>query len=198
MWYNLSVDIVIDSYLPKTSVEGPGTRFCIWVQGCSLRCVGCANSHMWDKNRGKMISTDSLVSEIYKYKDDIEGITFLGGEPLEQIKPVTEISKVVREMGLTVLIFTGYDYSLIKDREDVKELVKYTDILIDGKFEKEKLDYSRPWVGSTNQKYYFFSDRYNEDIIDTYKNKFELYIDKDNKVRFNGMGDFEKLKEVLK
>lgn len=189
--------IRINSYIPKTNVEGPETRFCIWVQGCSIHCKGCANKHMWDKNGGTSYDVDVIKNLIYKNKDDIEGITFLGGEPLEQIEVVTYLSKKVQEMGLTVVIFTGYDYSKISQKDNIKELVKHVDILIDGKFEEDKQDFSRPWVGSSNQKYYFFTDKYDESIIDKYKNKFEVRIDKNNHISINGMGDFKKLENIM-
>ena len=197
MWYNSHMYININSYIPKTEVEGPGTRFCIWVQGCSICCDGCANSHMWDKAGGKSVNIEDLISEISNYKDEIEGITFLGGEPLEQIEPVIEISKRVKEWGLSVLVFTGKEYDDIKGEPEMTELIKYIDILIDGRYEASKQDFSRPWVGSSNQKYYFFTDRYDENIISEYKNKFEVRFDKNSAVVVNGMGDFEKISRIV-
>ncbi len=197
MWYNCRMDILINSYIPKTEVEGPGTRFCIWVQGCSICCEGCANSHMWDKRGGRLVSVNDLVSEISKLKDEIEGVTFLGGEPLEQIEPVIKISKEVQKIGLSVIVFTGKEYESIKNENEVKELVKYTDILIDGRYEASKRDFSRAWVGSSNQKFYFFSDKYDESIITKYKNKFEIRFDQNSSVTVNGMGDFEKISKIV-
>lgn len=192
------VDIRINSYIPITTVEGPGKRFSIWVQGCSLHCKGCANSAMWDKKGGTVYKVEELIDLITSYKDKIEGITFLGGEPLEQIEAVTEISKAVQKIGLSVLVFTGYKYSELSDRNDFKELTKYIDILIDGRYEEDKQDFSRPWVGSSNQNYYFFSDKYDEYIITKYKNKIEVRIDKNNKISLNGMGNFKELLKTMR
>lgn len=189
------VDIRINSYIPITRAEGPNARFCIWVQGCSLHCKGCANYVMWDKDGGTIYNVEELIDLIKSYKDKIEGITFLGGEPLEQIEAVTEISKAVQEMGLSVLVFTGYKYSELSERKEFKELIKYIDILIDGRYEEDQQDFSRPWVGSSNQNYHFLSNKYDESIITKYKNKIELRIDKNNNISLNGMGNF---KEVLK
>ncbi len=183
--------------MPLTDVEGPGTRFCIWVQGCSIHCEGCANKHMWNPQEGTDFDVNEIVNLIEKYKDKIEGVTFLGGEPLEQIDAVSYISKEVQNMGLTVLVFTGYDYNEISAEEEIKELQKHIDILIDGKYEQDKRDFSRPWVGSSNQKYYFFSNKYNDDIIKSYKNKFEIRIDRHNKISVNGMGKFEELSDII-
>lgn len=192
------VDIRINSYIPITTVEGPGKRFCIWVQGCSMHCKGCANSAMWNKEGGTIYKVEELIDLITSYKDKIEGITFLGGEPLEQIEVVTEISKTVQTFGLSVLVFTGYEYSDLKNRQDFQELIRYVDILIDGRYEEDKQDFSRPWVGSSNQNYYFFTDRYDESIINTYKNKIEVRIDKNNKISLNGMGNFKELLKTMR
>ena len=153
------MEIRINSYIPITNVEGVGTRFAIWVQGCSIRCVGCANLHMWDFDGGTSYKIDDFIEIIKRYKDKIEGITWLGGEPLEQIDAVTEISKAVQELGLFVIVFTGYEYKNIENNTDFQELIKYVDILIDGKYEQDKTDYSRAWVGSSNQNYYGLTDR---------------------------------------
>ncbi len=192
------MDIRINSYIPMTNVEGPNTRFCIWVQGCSIHCKGCANSTMWDKTGGTVYDTMELINLIKTYKDKIDGITWLGGEPTEQIKAVTEVSKAVQNMGLSVLVFTGYEYSQLKDNLDFQELIKYVDILIDGQYEQDKADYSRAWVGSSNQKYYFLSDRYNESDITAYKNKFEVRITPDNKIIITGMGNYKKLAGMMR
>ena len=70
-------------------------------------------------------------------------------------------------------------------------------MLIDGKYDETQRDFSRAWVGSSNQNYYFFSDKYNESVITKFKNKIELRIDKNNKISFNGMGNFEELMKAI-
>lgn len=191
------MEIRINSYIPVTNVEGVGSRFAIWVQGCPIKCEGCANSNMWDFNGGFLYKVSEILKLIKFHINKIEGITFLGGEPLAQIKAVTEICKNVKELGLSVIVFTGYEYEDLKEKDDFKILSKYVDVLIDGRFDKNKIDYSRAWVGSSNQNYYFFTDRYNKSIISSYKNKLEMRIRPDNRVIITGMGNFEKLTEVM-
>ena len=193
-----TVEIRINDYLTTTNVEGPGSRFCIWVQGCSIHCNGCANKALWNKNGGTTYDTKEMIDLIVSFKDKIEGITFLGGEPLDQIEAITEISKAVREIGLSVLVFTGYVYEEIKDKAEIQELINFIDILIDGKYEEDKQDFSRAWVGSSNQKYYFFTDKYDESVITQYKNKIELRISPNNSVVMNGMGDFKKVLATMR
>lgn len=192
------MDIKINSYIPITNVDGIGTRFAIWVQGCSLRCEGCANSFMWDFDGGKSYDVWNFIDIIKSYSDKIEGITWLGGEPTEQMQAVTEISKEVQKMGLSVILFSGYEYKELLKRPDFKKLANYVDILIDGRYEKDKQDFSRPWVGSCNQNYYFLSDRYSMRDVEKCKNKIEIRIGSDNNVLITGMGDSEKLRELIK
>ena len=192
------MEIRVNSYIPTTDVEGVGTRFAIWVQGCSIQCNGCANSHMWDFAGGTSYKVTDFIELIKSYKDKIEGITWLGGEPLEQIKAVAKISKAVQQLGLSVIVFTGYEYKDLESNKDFQELIKYVDILIDGKYEQDKTDYSRAWVGSSNQNYYFLTDRYNESVITEYKNKIEVRINSDNKIIMSGMGNFNDLAELVR
>lgn len=182
--------------LYNTTVEGPGKRFCIWVQGCKKHCEGCYAKDSWDFTSGKEYSVDVLFNLIKKEKTYIEGVTFLGGEPMEQARELSLLAKSVKdELGLSVVCFSGYTYEEILAKNDVnmKNLLKYTDILIDGGFEKDKFDLSRPWVGSSNQRYIFLTDRYTMDEILCCKNKIELHIDKSGRLDINGMGNFDEI-----
>ena len=184
--------------LKKTSVEGPGDRYCIWVQGCSRHCKSCQAPHTWPHNGGKLYDTKAIIKDILIQKN-IEGITFLGGEPFEQARALAIIAREVKKKGLSVLTFTGNIYEDLKTSKDknVQRLLKYTDLLIDGRFEEENFDLSRPWVGSSNQRYIFLSDFYNENDIKKYKNKIEIRVDKSGAVALNGMGNFEKIEKEL-
>jgi len=184
----------IHKILKHTKVEGPGTRYCIWFQGCSRHCSGCWAKATWDLNSGKEIDTEKLLDDIKQTKD-IEGVTFLGGEPFEQPEIIEYLAKEIKQTGLSLICFTGNKLENIKDK--YKKILENIDILIDGSYEKEKQDFSRPWVGSSNQKYHFLTDRYNEKILSEYKNKIEVNISKNGMIFINGMGDFEKVVNSL-
>lgn len=182
--------------LKNTTAEGPGNRFCIWAQGCRKHCKGCYAKDSWDFSAGIEYSVNYLYSLIKDERNNIEGITFLGGEPLEQAKDLSILAqKVKEELNLSVVCFSGYTYEEIKSKDNsyMNKLLEYTDLLIDGGFIKDEFDLSRPWVGSKNQRYIFLSDRYNLKEILKYKNKIELHIGKNGKVDINGMGDFEEI-----
>ena len=186
--------------IKKTKVEGPNLRYCIWVQGCSKHCEGCYATNTWDKKGGKIIDTKDIIEDI-KAQKGLEGITFLGGEPFEQASALASIARQVKNSQLSVVTFTGQLYENLKksSNKGVQRLLKYTDLLIDGGFEKENFDLSRPWVGSKNQRYIFLSDFYNENIISKFKNKIEVRINEKGEVSLNGMGDFKNIeKELIK
>lgn len=182
--------------LKNTKVEGPETRYCIWVQGCSRHCRGCQAVHTWSHSGGILYDVNDIISDIKKQKN-IEGVTFLGGEPFEQAEALGIIAKAVKETGLGVLCFTGGLFEELQLIDENKTLLENIDLLIDGAFEADKIDYSRPWCGSSNQRYHFLTNRYNEDIFNKYTNKVEINISKTGTIFMNGMGDFEKIVKKL-
>ena len=182
----------IHKILKNTKVEGPFTRYCIWFQGCSRHCKGCWAKDTWDFKGGFEIDADELLDDILATKG-IEGVTFLGGEPFEQPDTLIYLARSIKEHELGVVCFTGNRLEEIKR----KDILEYIDLLIDGEFIEEEKDFSRPWVGSKNQKYHFLTDRYNEKILTKYKNKVEINISKNGVISINGMGDFEKMTKNL-
>lgn len=181
--------------LKNTQVEGPGKRFCIWVQGCKKHCPDCWAKDTWEFGVGTEYSVDDLFNQI-KEVQDIEGVTFLGGEPFEQAEELAKLSIKIKALGLSVLCFTGYTIEELQAKNDdaVNFFLSNIDLLIDGGFEQDKYDLSRPWVGSSNQRYIFLTDFYNQEILSQYKNKIEARIGEDGKLEINGMGDFEQIR----
>lgn len=182
--------------LKKTRVEGPGVRYCIWVQGCSMHCKGCQAKHTWSHTDGQKLEIVDIISDIKKQKD-IEGVTFLGGEPFEQAEALGEIAEEIKKIGLSVLCFTGRYIEDLRQNSINHKLLNNIDLLIDGPFEEDKLDYSRAWCGSSNQRFHFLTDRYNEEVLKKYKNKVEVNILKNGFIFINGMGDFKKIIKKL-
>ena len=176
----------------NTKVEGPGNRYCIWVQGCSRHCKGCQAVHTWAHDKGELYSVEDIIEDIFK-QNSIEGVTFLGGEPFEQAEALGLIAEEVKKHGLSIVCFTGGKLEELQINPVNKKLLDNTDLLIDGEFIEELTDYSRPWCGSTNQRYHFLTDRYNEEIFTKYKNKVEVNISKNGQIFMNGMGNFDEI-----
>lgn len=182
--------------IPLTEVEGPNKRFCLWVQGCKRHCVGCWAKETWKFGVGTDYSVEELT-ELVTNQKEIEGVTFLGGEPFEQAEPLSRFAQNVKKLGLSVVCFTGYTIEELraKNSQAVNKLLENIDLLVDGGFEKDNFDLSRPWVGSSNQRYIFLTDFYSPEEIKKYKNKVEVRISEGGKLEINGMGDFERIKK---
>ena len=178
--------------------NGPGIRVSLFVSGCTHHCKGCFNEETWDFNYGQFFSEkeeDQIIE--YLKEDYIKGLSLLGGEPFEQTKELAVLAQMIKSAGLSVVCFTGYTLEelRLKNSADINSFLENIDLLIDGGFEKEKFDLSRPWVGSSNQRFIFLTDRYNQEEISLYKNKIEVRISQDGKTEINGMGDFDKVKQ---
>jgi len=103
----------IHSWDISTGVDGPGTRFVVFTNGCPLRCLYCQNPETWHMRDGRRTSVDDLVAEIGKYRRFIEvaggGVTISGGEPLLQPVFVAGLLHRVKQLGLhTALDTSGY------------------------------------------------------------------------------------------
>ena len=103
----------------KTYSEGPGCRFCIWVQGCNHKCKGCFAEDLWDYNKGNEVELTEIINEINIVKDEICGITFLGGEPFDKAEELVKIAKCIHDSGKNVITFTGYTYEQILNSNNV-------------------------------------------------------------------------------
>ena len=184
----------IHKIIKNTKVEGPKTRYCIWFQGCSRHCKSCWAKATWDFNNGTEYEAEDILKDILTTKN-IDGVTFLGGEPFEQEEALEFLCEKVKEAGLSVVCFTGNQLENLKNTHT--NILKNIDLLIDGEYIEEEKDYSRPWVGSKNQNYHFLTNRFDKNIINKYKNKIEINIDKNGIIFINGMGDFEKITKKL-
>lgn len=192
------MDIRVYRMLPQTKMAGPGQRFCLWVQGCSRHCIGCMAEETWSPEGGTLMDTEEVLQRVAGTAG-IEGITFLGGEPLEQAAAVAELAQAAKAMGLSVVVFTGYTHEELRQKADqsVNHLLAHTDLLIDGPFVQEQFDISRPWVGSANQQYHFLTDRYAPEDLQNIRNQIEIRLSPDGKALINGMGDFHRIKKLL-
>lgn len=186
--------------LERTRAEGPGLRFCLWVQGCTLHCPGCYAAALQDPDGGFPVEEASLIRQILALAPELDGITLLGGEPFLQAGPLAELAAAARGAGLSVLCFTGfvYEHLLAEGDKDRIRLLSQVDVLLDGPYLQDQRDFSRPLIGSRNQRYRFLTDRYDEAALLAVPNRVELRIGKDGICRLNGMGDFPALEQQLK
>jgi len=157
----------IAHWVDCTEAEGPGKRLAIWFQGCPMRCSGCCNPEMLSFDGGRQVSIDELAANIASAheKYEIEGITLLGGEPLAHAAASAALAGQAQSRGLSVMVFSGYTIEEARALPDpaVARLLAQTDILVDGRYEKDLPDAKRRWIGSTNQRIHFLTNRYSAD-----------------------------------
>jgi len=149
--------ILISHTEKNTDLLGPYRRFVIWVHGCCFACEGCLAENTKNGAYTEM-SVKDLAQEILM--SDTEGITISGGEPFLQAEALFELItllKSVRDTG--VIIYSGFTLEELQKNADTQNLLSVTDILIDGRYIKE-LDDGRAYIGSSNQRLHYLSDRY--------------------------------------
>ena len=132
------------------TVDGPGIRFVLFLQGCHLNCKYCHNRDTWDINGGSYKSLDDIFDKIMRYKNYIYpngGVTVTGGEPLLQVKFLISLFKKLKEENIHTCIDTS---GMIALTDDIKNLLSLTDlVLLDIKhIDEEK---SKNLVGFSNK-----------------------------------------------
>lgn len=141
-----------------TETEGPYKRMAIWFQGCSILCEGCCNPELQGIRLAHIMTIQEILDIAIESRksNDIEGITFLGGEPTLQ-EGLACLSKTLSMAGFGIILFTGHQYAKLS--ADIKSSV---DLIIDGKFEADLIDNERNLVGSKNQQLIYITDRYKD------------------------------------
>jgi anaerobic ribonucleoside-triphosphate reductase activating protein len=135
----MSIPINNTSY---STVNGPGYRYVLWVQGCKLNCKGCFNPETHSYNFTTTQDIEDIAIEINS-NPLIDGITISGGEPLDYSIELIGLLKLIKK-SLTTIIFTGYTIKEItKDSEKLK-LIKKVDLVLSGRF-NNKL--AHPYLG---------------------------------------------------
>jgi anaerobic ribonucleoside-triphosphate reductase activating protein len=157
-----SLLINLADFAVATNVLGPGRRAIIWVQGCPRRCPNCITPHMqrFDIDR-EWVTPAQLADRVLEHLP-LEGVTFVGGEPLSHARQLCELVKVIRQTcDLSVVTYTGHRFARIQAlrKAEWQSLVEVTDLLIDGEYiEAQACDLI--WRGSANQQLHFLSPRY--------------------------------------
>ena len=176
--------------VPRTGVEGPFERFALWLQGCSIRCPGCCNPELFSSAGGRELAVEGLVAQVREA--GVEGLTVLGGEPLEQLEPLAELCGRVRAAGLGVIVFTGFTFAQARARPGFSRLWAAIDTLVDGPFDardRERGPGARRFIGSRNQGLRHRSERYAEPDLWRGENGAELRIEADGRISVHGFPD---------
>lgn len=167
-------------------LNGEGLRTVLWVSGCSCFCRNCQNPQTWSFDSGIPFTGNDMQELLDDLsKPYIAGLTLSGGHPLESqnCEAIYQIVKTVKKQfpNKSIWLYTGYTWEEILEKDKTYEdlevntispldIVKYCDVLVDGKYEDDKRDVTLAWRGSSNQR-----------VIDVQKtlkqNKIVLYCD---------------------
>lgn len=139
----------------ESLVNGPGMRRVYFAQGCRHNCEGCFNKDTHDFNGGELKDMDELIDDAVG-NPMLKGITFSGGDPVEQAESFLYMAKAFKKAGLNIWCYTGYTFEEVlnkmKENKSLKELIDNIDVLVDGKFEINKKRDGLRFKGSTNQR----------------------------------------------
>jgi anaerobic ribonucleoside-triphosphate reductase activating protein len=181
-----SVINIANSYYPCETL-GPGTRFCIWVQGCHFNCYKCISSKYQPFEEKQLYSPEKLA-EIILAKPKLDGITISGGEPFEQAESLAVLLTLITDKRpeLSFICYTGYAIEKLT-WETANELLKKLDVLIADPYIHE-LNNGLGLKGSSNQRIFFLTDK-----LKQYKEKLEISereldcIYRDNEIEIIGI-----------
>ncbi len=176
----------LHNWAPVSRANGPGDRFVLWFQGCSLNCPGCFNVETHSLAPHILMAHEDVAAMIHGMKERIEGVTITGGEPMEQAQGLLQLLETLhRRPSFSVVLYSGYTHEEICTLPYGLEVLNHVDILIAGRFRRH-LAASKGFVGSLNQKIVFLSSRYRlRDIADW--SEAELIIDKKGQITVSGV-----------
>ena len=151
----------IDRILFPVQTLGPGNRIVVWTKGCTKHCPHCANPELWDARGAKRVTVADAAQIIRNLcrENRVEGITFTGGDPLEQPEALLELLWLIRQDIKDILVYTGYTFEqlqLLLPEEDMQALQQRVSVLIDGPYIDALNDGCAPLMGSSNQRILFF------------------------------------------
>lgn len=144
----------VAGFLDNTMVNGEGLRSTLFLSGCNHNCEGCHNKAMQNFDYGEDVDITQIIERIQSNIPLIRGITFSGGEPFEQAAALSIIARHIKNKGLNLWSYTGYTFEdLLSGKEEEKlSLLRYVDVLIDGRFEKNLTKGAQKYTGSSNQR----------------------------------------------
>lgn len=149
------MELKIADIVTESVVDGTGFRFTIFTQGCPHKCEGCHNPTTHDFNGGHVFDTEEIMKMVLR-DPLLDGVTYSGGEPFMQPRPLYELSQKLHAKNFNVWCYTGFTLEELKKKaqtdEDIKNLLCGIDVLVDGKFILKKKNLLLKFRGSSNQR----------------------------------------------
>ena len=149
------ISLRVAGVVENSFTDGPGVRFALFVQGCPHHCPGCHNPQTHDFAGGSETTVGALLAAL---DEDplVSGLTLSGGEPFCQAAACAKLARAAHERGKDVWTWSGWTYEQLRQKAatepDVAELLRQTDVLVDGPFIEAQRDLDLEWRGSANQR----------------------------------------------
>jgi len=139
--------------ISPTFTDGPGKRASVYFQGCAIRCPGCQSPHLWDASGGMEVHVTQVARTLIATGLPI---SILGGEPFDQPAALAQLVMVLKGAGRHVIIYSGYTYEQLIERDDAdgnnRMVLALADVLVDGPFIWQQDDPFVQYRGSRNQR----------------------------------------------
>ena len=150
---------------PRSRANGPGARFVVWLQGCTLACPGCFNPGTHAAG-GREVEVEELADQLARAAaggggggGSVEGLSLSGGEPLQQAAGAAALLEAARGLGLSTLAFSGYTLDEIRALPEGPAVLARLDVLIDGRY-VAGARLATGLRGSANQRIHLLTARY--------------------------------------
>ena len=183
----------VHATMSHTRANGPGIRFAVWVQGCSLGCSGCFNPETHASGDGAR-STDDIFGALLASLP-VDGVTVTGGEPLEQPAALTDFVRLIRSdprtSGSSVIVLSGFTPDEIRSDVSRSAAVEFVDTVVAGRYNRG-LHLGAGLRGSSNKTYWHLSDRHDDDDFMTVPEG-EILIGTDGSITLTGMHEWAKV-----
>lgn len=132
-----------------TTVDGPGFRTAIYLAGCSHNCPGCHNPESHDPRAGVTMTLEDIIQIV---KNEDFDVTLTGGDPLFNPVSTALLAKAIKNEGYNIWLYTGFTIEEIKESEELSEVLKYVDAVVDGRYIEELRNPDLRFRGSSNQR----------------------------------------------
>lgn len=163
--------LYVADIVENTIVDGTGFRTSLYLSGCDVRCEGCHNKELWDINSGHAVEIDEIFEKI---TGSFTNITFIGGEPMMQAKPLALLAeKIKNNTCKSIWIYSGHTYEDILGNKEYFNLLKFCDVLVDGKFDKSFFQNNLRFRGSTNQRIIDIKKSLEKNMVILWNDEFE-------------------------
>jgi anaerobic ribonucleoside-triphosphate reductase activating protein len=180
-------ELNIAAFAARTRALGPGVRAAVWVMGCPFTCPGCIAPQWIPSTPALQLTPAELLPKLNL--EEICGLTFSGGEPMQQAAGLAELARLARqEKDLNIICFTGYRHERLLSyppNRGVSALLAQVDVLIDGPF-IQSLNDSVGLRGSANQRIIHLTSKLKGYDFESSSRKMEITIT-DGELAFIGI-----------